>query len=375
MRLFAILVAVTLLPAPAHAYESASPEAAETSRYTFAWPLGEGTLKPRGSSTKGAAVTLDADPAEEWKQLHVAGLSDFERDRHAILAMAGPYRVSFDFLEVARFDPALKADAPYQSWGTEYVFVAEDRGNFIALQHILVMRVLQKDGSESEPFVTRHWRQEWRYESDTALVFEGSNAWTLRKIPEVMRRGTWVQSVYQVDDSPRYAAPGRWQHSDSFSTWISDETWRPLPRREWSVRNDYQVLVGTNRHTITPNGWMQEENNLKLALDDTGKPREALPYLAREYGVARYERIKDYDFSAGKAYFDKTEPFWAEVRAAWKEINEHGGFQLRKPVDQGQLFGPFFEYAERLSDGEPFVIEDARAFIEKTLRETYLAPS
>src|SRR6185369_6524610 len=158
MRLCVLLVALVLLPGAVHAYESASPEAAATSRYTFTWPLGEGMPKPRGSSTKGAAVTLDAEPAAEWKRLHAAGLSDFERDRHAILAMAGPYRVSFDFLEVARFDPALKTDAPYQSWGTEYVFVSEDRGSFIALQHILVMRVLQQDGSESEPFVTRHWR-------------------------------------------------------------------------------------------------------------------------------------------------------------------------------------------------------------------------
>ena len=375
MRLPAALFALALLPATAFAYESASPEAAETSRYTFAWPLTEGMLKPRGASTKGPAVTLDKEPAEEWKQLHVAGQSDFERDRHAILAMAGPYRVSFDFLEVARFDPALKPDAPYQSWGTEYVFVSEDRGNFIALQHVLVMRVVQKDGSESEPFVTRHWRQEWRYEADAALVFEGLNAWTLRKIPEGLRRGAWVQSVYQVDDSPRYAAQGRWQHSDSFSTWIGEETRRPLPRREWSVRNDYQVLVGTNRHTITPTGWMQEENNLKLALEESGKPREAVPYLAREYGVARYERIKDYDFSPGKAYFEKTEPFWAEVRAAWTEIGLHGGFVLKNPVDQRQLFVPFFEYAERLADGEPFVVEDARSFIEKILRETYLAPT
>lgn len=375
MRLFTILVALALLPAASYAYESASPEAAEISRYTFAWPLGEGMLKPRGASTKGAAVTLDTEPSEEWKRLHAAGLSDFERDRHAILAMAGPYRVSFDFLEVARFDSTLKPDAPYQSWGTEYVFVSEDSGDFIALQHVLVMRVLQKDGGESEPFVTRHWRQEWRYQSDSALVYEGSNAWTLRRIPEALRRGAWVQSVYQVDDSPRYAAPGRWQHSDSFSTWISDETWRPLPRREWSVRKDYQVLVGTNRHTITPTGWVQEENNLKLALDDSGKPREAMPYLAREYGLARYERIKDYDFSAGKSYFDKTEPFWAEVRAAWREISQHGGFMLKKPVDQGQLFVPFFEYADRLAEDEPFVIEDARAFIEKILRETYLAPT
>ena len=375
MRMPAILLALALLPATAPAYESASPEAAETSRYTFAWPLTEGMPKPRGASTKGAAVTLDKEPAEEWKQLHIAGQSDFERDRHAILAMAGPYRVSFDFLEVARFDPALKPDAPYQSWGTEYVFVSEDSGNFIALQHVLVMRVVQKDGGESEPFVTRHWRQEWRYEADTALVFEGLNAWTLRKIPEELRRGAWVQSVYQVDDSPRYAAQGRWQHSDSFSTWISEETRRPLPRREWSVRNDYQVLVGTNRHTITPTGWMQEENNLKLALEESGKPREAVPYLAREYGVARYERIKDYDFSPGKAYFEKTEPFWAEVRAAWTKIGLRGGFILKNPVDQGQLFVPFFEYAERLADGEPFVVEDARSFIEKILRETYLAPT
>jgi len=376
MRLPVLLIALALLPATVHAYESGSPEAAGRGRYTFSWPLGEGMLKPRGASTKGAAVTLDTEPAETWKHLHAAGLSDFERDRRAILAMSGPYRVSFDFLEVARFDPALKPDAPYQSWGTEYVFVSEDSGNFIALQHILVMRVLEQDGSESEPIVTRHWRQEWRYQADAALIYQGSNSWALKSIPEDQRRGAWVQSVYQVDDSPRYSAIGRWQHSDSFSSWISDETWRPLPRREWSVRNDYQVLLGTNRHTITPTGWIQEENNLKLALGEDGKPRETIPYLAREYGVARYERIKDYDFALGQDYFDKTEPFWAEVRAAWKKIaRTDDGFRLRKPVDQGQLFVPFFEYAERLSDGQPFVVEDARVFIEQTLRRSYLAPS
>ena len=121
--------------------------------------------------------------------------------------------------------------------------------------------------------------------------------------------------MLQVDDSPRYAALGRWEHSGGVSTWISDETWRPLPRREFSVRKDYDVLVGTNRHTITPTGWVQEENNLKLALKDR-------KYLAREYGVARYQRIKDYDFGAGEKYYTRTEPFWAEVRAAWRELEE-----------------------------------------------------
>jgi hypothetical protein len=195
----------------------------------------------------------------------------------------------------------------------------------------------------------------------------------VREVPPAERRGAWVQSVYQVDDSPRYAARGRWQHADGYSTWISDETWRPLPRREWSVRKDYQVLVGTNRHTITPTGWVQEENNLKVALDGQGKPRATNPNLAREYGVARYERIRDYDFAPGRDYFEKTEPFWTEVRAAWMRLGQRDGhFALRQQVDQGQLFIPFFEYADKLAEGAAFDRDDARAFIEKTLQETYL---
>jgi hypothetical protein len=195
----------------------------------------------------------------------------------------------------------------------------------------------------------------------------------MRAVPPELRKGSWVQSVFQVDDSPRYAGVGRWRHSDSFSTWISGETWRPLPRREWSVRSDYQVLAGTNRHTVTQTGWLQEENNLKLALGADDGPRATLPYVAREYGVARYERIKDYDFGAGQEYFDRTEPFWAEVRRAWRDIGgREGHIEMREAVDQGQLFMPFFEYAEKLALGGGFDRASAREFIEQTLRRSYL---
>jgi len=334
-------------------------------QFTFAWPLGEKALKPRGATTRGAPVILDSASSAAWKRLREPGLSALERDRRAILAMAGPYRVSFDFLEVVRFDPGLKADAPYQSWGTEYVFVAEDRPDSIALQHILVMR-MQQDGGISEPMVVRHWRQEWRYEPESFFAYEGADTWAKRALPPEGRRGAWVQSVYQVDDSPRYAARGRWEHTDGMSTWISDDTWRPLPRREFSVRKDYDVLVGTNRHTITPQGWVQEENNLKFA-------RGAGRYLAREYGVARYERIRDYDFGAGEQFYTRTEPFWAEVRAAWREIESRATrYTLRAPVDQAQLFIPFFEYATKLDAGAPFERDAARAFIRRTLQERYL---
>lgn len=368
-----ILIGAAFLVPHAGANEKGG--ASQPSQFTFSWPLGEGVVKPRGATTRGVPVVLEKSPTEEWKALRSAEkLSAFERDRRAILSMAGPYRVSFDFLEVVRFDPAAKPDVPYQSWGTEFVFVAEDRKDFIALQHILVMRVLQNDGIVSEPIVMRHWRQEWRYEPARMLAYEGGNTWALHELASERRRGAWTQTVLQVDDSARYAAAGRWQHADGSSTWISDETRRPLPRREFSARKDYDVLEGTNRHTIVPNGWLQEENNLKLALDANHKPRTELPFLAREYGVARYERIRDYDFAPGQRYFERTEPFWAEVRAAWtKVVERQGRYTLKSQVDQGGLFMPFFEYASKLHEGAAFNREDARAFIDRVLRERYLA--
>jgi hypothetical protein len=308
-------------------------------------------------------VTLEKDPSEAWRKLREPGLSALERDRRAILAMAGSYRVTFDFLEVVRFDPALKPDAPYQSWTTEQVFVAEDRPDFIALQHILLIRLA---GKESEPLVQRHWRQEWRYEAEKLLTYEGANAWAVKPVPAGERRGAWTQTVLQVDDSPRYAARGRWEHSETNSTWISDETWRPLPRREFSVRKDYQVLVGTNRHTVAPLGWVQEENNLKLVLADKRT-------LAREYGVARYDRIRDFDLEPARRYFMATEPFWAEVRAAWRDLEGKNRFVLRAQPDQGSLFIPFFEYAGKLEEGKAFSRDEARSFVRKTLDERYLA--
>jgi hypothetical protein len=351
-----LLIALALASAAAHAAD----------QFIFAWPLEEKALKPRGATTRGAPVTLDAAPSESWKKLREPGLTDVERDRRAILAMAGPYRVSFDFLEVVRYDPSLKQDAPYQSWGTEYVFVSEDRPELIALQHVLVMRMRLEDGKTSEPMVVRHWRQEWRYQPEFLLAYEGAQTWARQAVPAEARRGAWSQSVLQVDDSPRYAAVGRWQHAGGVSTWISQETWRPLPRREFSVRKDYDVLVGTNRHTITQDGWLQEENNLKLAL-------QGQRYLAREYGVARYQRIRNYDFTAGEKYYTRTEPFWAEVRSAWQDIAQRAGrFTLRAQVDQGQLFVPFFEYAAKLEAGAAFDREAARAFIRRTLQDSYL---
>lgn len=359
---------LTVLSTVAAAYEEAPGANAVAPRYTFSWPLDDAALKPRGGTTKGPPVVLDTAASREWQALQENDISSLERDRRAILAMVGTYRVTFDFLEVGLFDAAQTRSAPYQSWGTEKVYVDSDSGRAISLVHILEMRIVQKDGSISEPMVTKHWRQDWQYEPRQIVTYQGRERWQQRKVVSGEAQGAWLQTVYQVDESPRYASIGRWQHSASFSTWLSADTWRPLPRREWSVRDDYQVLIGTNRHTVFTNGWTQEENNLKAALTPERKLRIEQPYLAREYGVARYERTKDADFAAADQYYAATRKFWGEVRDIWASaFADQREITLRGPVDKLGLFTPLFEYADATASGT--ANGDADATIRAALRD------
>lgn len=320
--------------------------AASAPYYVFAWPLGGDAVTPRGGTSKGVPVTLDGAPSAQWQALQEKGIADFERDRRAILAMAGTYRVGFDFLEVLGFNSSAAKQRPYQSWGTEKVYVDSDTGRAISLVHILEMRIQKPDGSVSEPMVTKHWRQDWQYEPEDIVEYRGNATWQRRVLSASERKGRWLQTVYQVDESPRYASVGTWQHTATFSSWISGETWRPLPRREWSVRKDYDVLIGTNRHTITASGWVQEENNLKAALRNGNTE-----YVAREYGVARYDRIKDFSFAEADAYYIKTRDFWNQVRVAWGDwFKRDTTVKLRGQVDQLDLFMPLFKQASLIAD-------------------------
>ena len=347
--------------------------AGESRQFTYAWPYTDAdTMRPRGGSTKGPPVTLDTEPSEAWQGLQEPGLADFERDRRAILAMAGPYRASFDFLETVGFVPGYTPQRPYQSWGTEYVYVVEDRGDFISLQHIIVMFFTDEEGQVSGPAVMKHWRQDWQYEDQDLYVYVGLNTWEHQELSKRATKGSWSQAVFQVDDSPRYESIGRWEHEGGHSSWESANTWRPLPRREFSVRDDYQVLSGTNRHTITPTGWVHEQDNLKLVLDEEGNPAQDTPYLARETGFNRYERITDHDFAAGDEYWHRTGPFWAEVRDAWSDtIEERDRFTLKADYEGQHLFATMFEYAESFNGDQDHDASAARAFIEQTL-ERYL---
>ncbi|NQX90350.1 MAG: hypothetical protein HRT77_17040, partial [Halioglobus sp.] len=222
---------ILVLSASAYAYDGPekSPEPVDSRRqFTFAWPFLPGAnMAPRGGSTVGEEVALVVEPSPAWIELQAPGLSAKERDRKAILAMAGAYRASFDFIETVGFTVGYEPDVPYQSWGTEYIYVVADTPDFISLQHIMVIQIAATKDNPSSEMVIKHWRQDWRYQPDTYVVFNGHRQWQRKTLSQDVAQGRWVQSVYQVDDSPRYAAVGRWQHNANYSSWTSEETWRP----------------------------------------------------------------------------------------------------------------------------------------------------
>ena len=331
------------------------------SNYIFGWShLDNADLKiPRGGTSNGPKVTLDTEPHALWKKLQNTNLTKFEKDRLSILSMAGKYRVYFDFMETMGFFENYQPKKPYQSWATEFVEVIEEKKDFISLQHIIVMYYKQKDGLISDPVVMKHWRQDWEYEDSLINQYIGNKTWERNKISWNQKRGTWSQSVYQVDDSPRYQSYGKWVHSKNFSSWSSKETWRQLPRREYSVRDDYDVIIGINTQTITPTGWVHEQNNKKVLLNNGQE------VLAKEIGIARYERIKNFNWDAGNEYWDKTNIFWAQVRETWnKKLNNSKVFKLKNEVNGEILFSKLFMLADQFAQGEKEATKSIQAIVD-----------
>ncbi len=283
----------------------------------------------------------------------------FEKDRAAILAMAGDFKVHFEFDQTMTFDASFPVSDHYESEAMETVQVLEDRGDFISLQHILVVQREDKD-----PHVVKHWRQDWQFEDDLIYSYQGKDAWQPVELSRKDRRGTWSQSVFQVDDSPRYEGYGTWVHDSTQSYWQSHDTWRPLPRREEDRSDEYDALGGTNRHVLTPEGWVHQQDNEKIAVRD-GAPR----VLARETGINHYTRVSDYDFSAAQDYWEKTAGFWKQVREAWDEtfakeqdfrIDDGGGAPLWRDI---------FSLAKRYEKGDFATSEEIAEAIAKRLNE------
>lgn len=287
--------------------------------------------------------------------------ADFEQDRESILAMTGDYKVSFDFTETVSFVEGYELKDPKLSGGYESVRVVEDRGDFISLQHILVV------GPDHAPIVVKHWRQDWQYEPARVLTFVGGNAWEWRNVPKTAQSGTWSQTVYQVDDAPRYGAIARWTYDDGIAEWAPASEWRPLPRRDMTTRNDYHAIDAVNRHVITPWGWVHEQDNSKLIL--TGAPKA----LVREVGVNTYRTDDSYPISAAETYWAATSDYWAGVRAEWTRIEDaNERFAITIQGETEDLYNPLLSLANEVKNGEKDV--DSALIEARTIINSFVTP-
>lgn len=359
----------TTSPSASSSTDSATVTGDDTATaYIFGWGKQTTDLaNPRGGTSRGAPAMLA--PA---RALPLAGVSSatlpFDQDRAAILAMAGDYKVSFHFMESVGLTPDFELGRPYHSWATEKVHVLEDRGDFISLQHTLVMFFAEEDGSLSEPMLVKHWRQDWTFEDTNLHTYRGNNTWARETLAPATVKGAWTQAVWQVDDSPRYETYGKWNHTGNQSVWSSGDFWRPLPRREYSVRDDYKVMAGSHRIRITPTGWFHEQRSLKQV--ETESDANPPTFLAEEIGLNRYERITSPALTAAEEYWTKTSRYWGGVREAWQDVYaEHDRFSLRSKVNGHRLYEVHFEYAGKLESEDNLMIEDEVLHAHETVHQ------
>jgi len=267
-----------------------------------------------------------------------------EADRAAILAMQGEYAVTFRFEETVPLSAGYAARDTKDSGAREVVIVIKDTPSKIVLQHLLVA---------PNGHVTKHWRQDWTFEAASRFEFVADQTWRVRALTPAETAGRWTQCVFEVSDAPRYCGTGRWNHQYGNATWTSDRTWRPLPRREHTTRDDYNALNVENRHTITPFGWTHEQDNTKVVRDGERTVRT----LTREFGFNDYRRTTDTDFGPAYRYWQATAPFWAQVRDRWQAALDTGGLVIDTKVDGMPVIVGLFRLASKAESGE--VVEAA----------------
>src|SRR5690606_20382719 len=118
--------------------------------------------------------------------------------------------------------------------------------------------------------------------------------------------------------SPRYGGVGRWTYDNGLTQWASNPTWRPLARRDAVRDTIYDRYLGTNRHALTPTGWVHIQDNMKMAPaqgseDGGGEPTA----VVQEDVINSYERSTSYSTAPGDDYWTATQGFWAAVRDQW----------------------------------------------------------
>ncbi|OOV18433.1 DUF6607 family protein [Flavobacterium sp. LM4] len=265
-----------------------------------------------------------------------------QQDIKSIKSMCGCYEVKFNFAETFQYAKDSASYKPSQTKhesALEWVELVEDTPNKIVMQHLLIV---------SDDMIIKHWRQDWLYENTDLYLFDKNTSWKYKKLDKKAVKGQWTQKVYQVDDSPRYEGSATWVHVDGHNYW-ANVTDAPLPRREHTKRNDYNVLKRRNIHEITATGWNHEQDNDKLIRDDSGKD----VLLAQEKGMDVYTKVPDIKCIAGQKWWAANNALWKNVRDKWQTLfDRHQDLSLEAKVEKKALYSLLFDLKPNATKAE-----------------------
>ena len=278
----------------------------------------------------------------------IAQDSKKKEDIKAIKSMCGCYEVKFNFAETFQYtkdDKYVPSKTKYD-YGLEWVELVEDQPNKIVMQHLLIV---------SDTMIVKHWRQDWEYENTKLYHFFKDTSWKFKTLAKNDVKGQWTQRVYQVDDSPRYEGSATWIHADGRHYW-ENTTDAPLPRREHTVRKDYNVLQRTNVHEIVKDGWIHDQDNVKIVRDDSGKD----VILAKEKGHDTYTKVADSKCVAAQKYWATNKALWKNVRDKWATVYARDkDLNLQPTVDKQPLYMHLFELKPDAAKAESDKIIDS----------------
>lgn len=255
-----------------------------------------------------------------------------KEDVKAIKSMCGCYEVEFNFAETFQYnknEDYVPSETKYDR-GLEWVELVEDQPNKLVLQHILIV---------NDTMLVKHWRQDWEFENTSFYQFYKDKTWKYQTLAKNDVKGQWTQRVFQVDDSPRYEGSASWVHVDGRHYW-EDNTDAPLPRREETIRKDYNVLNRTNVQEITKDGWIHDQDNVKLMRDESGKD----VMIAKEKGTDYYRKVADSKCLAGQKYWKENAAMWKNVRDKWQTVfNRKMDLNLERRVNKKPLYSYLFD--------------------------------
>lgn len=232
--------------------------------------------------------------------------------QEAIKAQKGCFEVTFQYEEVEAHQDGYILAPPKTSSVIELVTVEEDQPTRIVLQHILVT-----------PPRIKHWKQIWQFEQPKFDEYTGENQWTERTLTDSDRSNEWTQVVRGVADNPRYGCSAPWSFDDE-TAWEC-QTWAAKPRRD-KDREDYNVLNRTNTHRILTGGWIHEQRNTKIRVENN----EVTP-IVTEVGNNTYDRIDESECDEALQWWRERKTTWDAVQGAWDDVSSQYGSYTVNP--------------------------------------------